>query len=583
MPGFEPWRGVAERNSSEGRSDYAPRVRVERLIATCRVVLAICLFLALWLDPSTRPAQHWGTTNVLLAAYVAYAVVLTMVAWVVRAPSVGFGLVTHAVDLALFSLFVYLTERPASPFYTYFIFAMVGATLRWQWRGALWTALVALVAFNAVGLYEAKITRDPGFELNRFVIRSAYLAVIASLLVFLGAHEQRRRREMHELAGWPRAMPQHPAAVVREVLERAAAILRAPRALVVWEDADEPWLQLASWSVRGEFHLEREPPGTFDPLVAAPLAEASFFSRDAGATAPSVLGVSSNGLEEWREAPLNPALQSRFAVHAVLCLCLRGECVTGRLLLLDRWELTADDLVLGEIVARQAAASLDHLLLSRRLSQAAATEERVRLSRDLHDGVLQSLTGAALKLETAQRMLETQPRAARQRLREIQRLIADEQRNLRFLIRDSKLPSRGAVEEASLDVRLHELVQRLEGVWDIRVEPRFELPDAAAGPLAYDICHVLQEAVVNAARHAGASRVRVDVREREGQLQIVVADNGSGFPFHGHYDHAALSALQLGPVILKERVDSLGGTQAIDSSPTGARLEIRLPSAATGA
>jgi len=207
----------------------------------------------------------------------------------------------------------------------------------------------------------------------------------------------------------------------------------------------------------------------------------------------------------------------------------------------------------------------------------------VRLSRDLHDGVLQSLTGAALKLETAQRILETQPRAARQRLREIQRLIADDQRNLRFLIRDSKLPSRGAVEEASLDVRLHELVQRLEGVWDIRVEPRFELPDAAAGPLAYDICHVLQEAVVNAARHAGASRVRVDVREREGQLQIVVADNGSGFPFHGHYDHAALSALQLGPVILKERVDSLGGTLAIDSSPTGARLEIRLPSAATGA
>ena len=173
VPGPEPWRGVAERNSSDGRSDYAPRVRVERLIATGRVVLATCSLLAVWLDSSTTPAQYRVATNVLLAAYVAYAVGLAMVAWLGRAPSVRLGLVTHVVDLALFSLFVYLTERPASPFYTYFIFAMVGATLRWQWRGALWTALVALVAFNAVGLYEAKITRDPGFELNRFVIRSA--------------------------------------------------------------------------------------------------------------------------------------------------------------------------------------------------------------------------------------------------------------------------------------------------------------------------------------------------------------------------------------------------------------------------
>ena len=572
---------MAERNSSNGRSDYAPRVRVERLIATGRVVLATCSLLAVWLDSSTTPAQYRVATNVLLAAYVAYAVGLAMVAWLGRAPSVRLGLVTHVVDLALFSLFVYLTERPTSPFYTYFIFAMVGATLRWQWRGALWTAVAALAAFTAVGLYAAGVSGDPGFGLDRFVVRSAYLAVLASLLVFLGAHEQRRRNEMHELAAWPRAMPQDPAAVVREVLERAAAILRAPRALVAWEDPDEPWLQLGSWSVRGEFHFEREPPGTFDPLIAAPLAEASFLSRDAGAPAPGVLWDSPDGLEEWRGTPLNPALQSRFAVRAVLCLCLRGECVEGRLLLLDRRELTADDLVLGEIVARQAAASLDHLLLSRRLSRAAATEERVRLTRDLHDGVLQSLTGAALKLETAQRLLETQPRAARERLQEIQRLIADEQRNLRFLIRDSKLPSRGAVGTASLDVRLHELVQRLEGVWGLRVEPRFEQLDGTAGPLAYDICHVLQEAVVNAARHAGASRVRVDVSQRDGQVQIVVADNGCGFPFHGHYDHASLSALQLGPVILKERVDSLGGTLAIDSSPTGARLEIRLPAAAT--
>src|SRR2546426_11852539 len=84
---------------------------------------------------------------------------------------------------------------------------------------------------------------------------------------------------------------------------------------------------------------------------------------------------------------------------------------------------------------RSLSESLDSLLLARRLRQAAATEERVRLSPDLHDGVLQSLTGAALKLETAQRLLDKQPAAARQRPAENHHLIAHEQRDLRVFVR----------------------------------------------------------------------------------------------------------------------------------------------------
>ena len=67
-------------------------------------------------------------------------------------------------------------------------------------------------------------------------------------------------------------------------------------------------------------------------------------------------------------------------------------------------------------------------------------------------------------------------------------------------------------------------------------------------------------------------RSRVD-----GQVRITVADNGRGFPFRGDYDHAALTALRLGPVTLKERVAALGGTLAIASTESGARLEIALP------
>jgi signal transduction histidine kinase len=61
-----------------------------------------------------------------------------------------------------------------------------------------------------------------------------------------------------------------------------------------------------------------------------------------------------------------------------------------------------------------------------------------------------------------------------------------------------------------------------------------------------------------------------------------VTDNGHGFPFEGEYDDATLTSLHLGPVMLKERVGSLGGTLAIHSTTAGARLDIRLPCGTRG-
>src|SRR5213593_173085 len=239
--------------------NYAPRVRVERLIATGRLMLAAFALLAVWIDRST-PARYAEFTNWLLPTYLGYALVLAMVAWFAPTPAVRFGLPTHALDLALFSLFVYLTEGPASPFFTYFIFALVAATLRWQSRGALWTAAMAVVAFNAVGLYAAQVIRDPNFELDRFFTRSAYLVVLASLLAALGAHEERRRHELASLAAWPRPVFEEPGTMLRELLRGVSHVLKAPRTVLAWEETDEPWLYLTAWSRDGEFNFSREPP-----------------------------------------------------------------------------------------------------------------------------------------------------------------------------------------------------------------------------------------------------------------------------------------------------------------------------------
>jgi signal transduction histidine kinase len=558
-------------------ADYSPRIRAERLIASSRLVLAAFSLFAVWLDPY-RPATHERTLYFLLLGYMFVALAVAAVVWLAHVPLVKLGLGTHVLDLSVFSLLTYLTEGPTSPFVTFFTFSLVAATLRWQWRGALWTAAAALIAFNGAGIYASEVLNDPAFEENRFVVRSVYLAVMAGLLAYLGAYEERRRRELSELAAWPATRVRGPELPEPGVLESAARVLGARRVLLAWEEADEPWLHLASWC-EGEFLSWREAPGTFQPVVAEQLAALTFLSKDVRAAVPIVLHRDHQVPQAWRGTPIHPALQARFDVASILHLPLRGECFEGHLLALDKPHMTADDLLLGDVVAHEVASSMDQSLLSRRLRQAAAAEERMRVSRDLHDGVLQTLTGAALQLETVQRLWETEPRAARERLAAIQRLIVDEQRDLRLFVRASKLaPVWLAPGFMGLDTGLRQLVHRLEGVWDLHVDLRLEpLDDRSSDILAYDICFIVQEALANAARHAAASEVHVAVAREDGHVHVAVSDNGRGFPFEGDYDHAKLDAQQLGPVMLKERVKALGGTLAIHSTRAGARLDIRLP------
>jgi signal transduction histidine kinase len=563
---------------------YSLTSRQERLIGAGRIVLAASSLLAVWLDPS-EPAKYAHIAYGLLMAYVVYAVAVALAVARAEAVPPGWRLTTHAVDLVFFSLFIYFTAGPSSPFMAYFVFALVCATLRWRWRGTLWTAVASLVAYLGAGLYFGEVLRDPDFELHRFIIRAVYLAVLAVLLGYLGSHEARVRDEMAALAGWPREAETDADSVLGGVLSYAGGIVGVPEVLAVWTEGDEPWLHLASWQ-DGRLQRSREAPDAYEPLVSEPLADAAFLCSDLGESPSAVLVAAPGKHERWRGDPLHPGLARRFPARSVLSAPLRGEGVAGRLFFLGGTRMTSDELVLAEVVAAVVRERLEHLHLAGRLLQAAATEERIRLARDLHDGVLQSMTGVALRLQAARRLLDEEPAAARESLEEIQRLIALEQRDLRFFIQELKPASLQEVAARSgqggeLTARLEELAQRIEREWDLRVKL-----DAGglAGPvperLGKEVYHLVREALVNAARHGEATSVVVRVAGgADAAVAISVTDDGRGFPFHGRYADGALAELNLGPKSLRERVAALRGSLTVESSPAGASVGIVLPEA----
>jgi signal transduction histidine kinase len=234
--------------------------------------------------------------------------------------------------------------------------------------------------------------------------------------------------------------------------------------------------------------------------------------------------------------------------------------------------------MLVEGAARQVMADVTKFFSKERLQHEAVRVERTRLARDLHDGILQALTGAALQLEAASGLIATDPDAARVRIQAVGDLIAAEQRELRLLIQ--RLKPAAATSLASVDelaAALEQLRDRIGQQWRLRIHLIISGRGGIPRILGDDIYRIVQEGLANVARHAQAEDVHVAVGILIDKICIRVSDDGCGFPFHGRYDLAALIARELGPVSLRERVAALRGELILTSGVAGSSLDISLP------
>jgi signal transduction histidine kinase len=201
------------------------------------------------------------------------------------------------------------------------------------------------------------------------------------------------------------------------------------------------------------------------------------------------------------------------------------------------------------------------------------------MARDLHDGVLQTLTSIALQIEIVKRQLENEPPKAQKRLTELQAVIIEEQRGFRNFIQKLK-PVSIAVDnrKSHIDRCLYNLAETLKLQWGLNVEISVQpvnanLPQA----LTDDIHYLLRESLINIARHAQASQVQAIIGIEAGRVNINVADDGKGFPFQGCYDLVGLKAIGHGPKTVMERIVTLSGQLIINSSTAGASLEMSVP------
>ncbi|HYM25653.1 MAG TPA: histidine kinase, partial [Vicinamibacterales bacterium] len=281
-------------------------------------------------------------------------------------------------------------------------------------------------------------------------------------------------------------------------------------------------------------------------------------------------------IRKWRGLRVHAALVDRLSGHGVASAPFETARISGRAFFSGLGTPTADLLPMAEVVARELGTLLDQQQWNDRLRDIAVREQRISLARDLHDGVLQSLTGVRLELQGAAADIEGNA-DVRDRLRALERALAIEQRELRLFIDETRPTAAGPL----LVGRLESLRERVALEWKIPVTIRVT-PDSMVLPelLQQAVPLMAHEAIVNALKHAHPSRISIDVRSDDHSIHVVVSDDGGGFPFEGRYDHAVLTKMNLGPASLRERAASLGGHMTIESSKVGSRIEIAVPLAA---
>jgi signal transduction histidine kinase len=525
-----------------------------RVIALGRVILSSLFLVSIWLDQS-QPAQAPAQTYALLLLYVLFSLGVAALTWRNWWLDARLAAPAHLIDMAVFTAIVFSTNGYTSPFFLFFILPLLSATLRWGWRETMLTASALVLLYLTAGLL---VAGSEEFELQRFIVRSGHLLILSAMLIWFGMHQQLGRLffgldEIDRRLGRDDPLAQALAVATEATRARSGALLLA-------SPAGEGFAGIRI--VAGHQHPIRFE----EPLTNEPIPVLLFdLRRD------RTLSMRSDG---WHRFAAASKLLQAGELHAIgategLIAAIRTGDRTGWGVLWGIPDLSGDFVELGAELGRAAGAVLDHDTLVSAMEQGAAARTRLSLARDVHDSVVQFLAGAAFRVEAIMRKTQSSGESESE-LKELKRLLIEEQAEIRAFVsalrHDRELELAEAVEE------LKTLAGRLARQWSVECRVEASNDDASIPiRMQLDLQQLMREAVANAVRHGGASRIDVGVGVARDQLRMEVTDNGSGFVAAGDGGPSAQ------PWSLKERVDRAHGSLSLLSKPGCTNLVITLP------
>jgi signal transduction histidine kinase len=278
--------------------------------------------------------------------------------------------------------------------------------------------------------------------------------------------------------------------------------------------------------------------------------------------------------ESYGFPPNHPPMTSFLGVP----ITVNGQPV-GRLYLTDKQgapEFSADDQALVEMFALHAGIAMERARLHEQVQRLAVFDERDRISRELHDSVIQMIYGVTLSLDDVPEMVATAPDEAGQRVDEAIDALNGVIRDIRHFIFGLR-PL--LLDSGSLNEGLRSLAGELQRNTATEIAIHGEAPEDLPLATVADLLAVAREALANVARHAKARHASLTITTSDDEISLEIADDGQGMDLDRPLDRS-----HNGLANMRARADALSGTFSVESSPgAGTRIIVRVPKSVRGA
>jgi signal transduction histidine kinase len=586
-----PWRTRAPLGPEEIR-------RTERWLASARVFLAISALLAVWMDPA-EIRSIWAYA--LLVFYIAQGTAIIFLLRSRQQSTASFRMLVHGADIVWPALISLFTTHQATPFFLFFVFVLAAAAYRW----GLWETVMTAVAsvsllwlesfslgigfINSVNrwlsAHHLPLLRADveDFEPKRLFMRSVYLVVMALLLGYL-AEQQKRLRAEKDLATRMLGLVRMDAGLAGSLSQIVGELLKlygARRALIASRESGSSRIAIAVLELRQnlpELQWIDPAPDAADTYLIESSVASWYAKSHSDRHEFEVTGITTDGQLQHCDS----SIAARFAeIHAFQSLAAIkfyfGQELSGQFFLMEPTFSASmeDELHFLQDLVRQIAPAIYNLYLLRRLRHRAGALERARLVRELHDGAVQSLIGVEMQVDVLRRSNPASGYLAIE-LERIQQLLREEVLKLRELMQQMKSAE---IDGRRLPGYLRDSVQRFQR--ETGITARLLIDDETitlSPPVCRELARIAQEALVNVRKHSGAKQVMVQLLETQGEWELIVEDDGTGFPFAGRVSQSDLDSSGRAPAIIRERVRLIQGELTIESKPgQGARIEVRVP------
>jgi len=552
------------------------RVHFDLQLAYARPVIAVLALLCLL---ELRPAREVQRPLAFLIAYLAAALLALFLEQILRRFRWHLPLVC---DILVVGIFLYFSPVMLPVWFLLFFVAFASG-YRWSLRFSLFLCFGLLLLGAALGM-----DRDGPADRTHLLLYTLPLYAASFLgaggMAFLGDRNRQFDRQQSFLNRLSSTMHVDLglAESLRLLLEELCAEFQAEAALLAFRDTDLERIFL--WHLKsGESErlspdnlpLTRGDGFLLDDLDAS-LCWNSMEGRGSGFGWDRRTG---HGLKNLPRVP-GPT-QQEYKMRNFLSVAFEQEGhPVGRLFLMNRKPgqaaFSKADLAWFERVAQHVSPSIESVFLLRHLRARAIESERSRISRDLHDGILQTLLSIEIQLDVLKRKVNPAPDQAETELSTLQQTVRNESAELRRFVTDLR-PLR--VESADMVDLMRGFAERFRNEAGMALDLLIDSVEVhAPDRVCRELFQIYREALNNIKKHAKASHVVVKLSQDDSRLTLVVDDNGEGFSFAGRFTGDELDRLRLGPISIKERTRTVGGVLTVESNPGhGARLTIEVP------